>query len=289
VRSRNRPRYGGTGILLRSRGTRGAMLRKMTAFSAIFALSLGGCVQTSDLYAVRQWAGPETHQPDDRPRLNLKELEAKASFAQFVRDECINSVLDTKHNSFSQNPWAAQNAAAAVCVQRIAAYATDQCILISRRQNVVAADVNLALGAVTLGTGGAALYDAIKGPTAKDSEGLLASAATASNTSRAFLPTAVSVKVGDMLTNALLYAEATGLTDDDLNQAKSYKPLDDHGPRSKAERATMIQRQNDQQDENKADAPGDGAMVKFARIHDAVFAACGANAYGVVPAAKPFK
>ncbi|UAK25755.1 hypothetical protein [Sphingomonas nostoxanthinifaciens] len=262
------------------------MLKRV--YIAIFAAgyTLSGCVQTSDLYAVRQWEKPATLQPDDRPRINSGELEAKASFAKFVMDECANADVDISKSSLASNGWASNNTTAVVCVERIAAYAADQCIMITRRQNVVAGDANLALGAVTLGTGGAALYYALKGPSEKDSEALLASAATASNTGRGFLPTTASLKVSDLLSGALIYAEYSGVSKADIEAIKAFKLKDDHGKRSPAlQRAAAAEIAKETDFERSADY----SMVKLARVHDAVFAACGANAYGVVPAAKPNK
>jgi hypothetical protein len=262
-------------------------------------LALTGCVQTSDLYAVRQWEGPKPGEPDDRPRINFDQLEAKVSFVEFVKHECTKKNLGEKaQQAFPVNSWSNDelNWQAAVCVQRIAAYATDQCIIITRRQNVVAADANLALGAVTLTAGLAAVSYAIKGSSDdRITAASLAGAASASNTSRGFIPTNSIVKVADFLAVAPSYAAAIGITNGDLEKALNYEPLEAHNILGK----WSVENQKRQKEAKtthtrsniipRPEITGDVEMIKFARVHDAVFANCSANAYGVVPAAKPFR
>jgi hypothetical protein len=149
------------------------------------------------------------------------------------------------------------------------------------------------LGAVTLGSGLSAVAYALKG-TADDrlAATSLAGAASASNTGRAFLPVNTSVKAADLLGSALQYAEFEGLDNDELDSALLYDPTDQHARNQKPAAMNISGRSPDilspeQLARQQKDASA--SMVLFARLHDAVFAACSANAYGVIPARKPYR
>jgi hypothetical protein len=260
--------------------------RRLGSALVLFLPVISGCVQTSDLYAVRQWEDPRPADPDDRPRINYDQLEAKRSFVERFDTLCP---LPVGGPGLRKDTWDARNPEAAACVQQIAAYAVDQCITITRRQNVVSADANLALGAVTLASGLAAVTYAIKGSSDdRVTAASLVGATSASNQSRSFIPsTNTIVQVSTMLKTATDYAAALGLTAEDIKIAHLYKLVDADRIITQW-RATRSQLpKKDRKNLKVPDIPGDDKIILWARVHDAVLANCGANAYGLVPAHKP--
>jgi hypothetical protein len=272
----------------------------LVAVLGTVAVFLGGCVQTRDLYTVRQLSRPAAYASDDRPRVNFFDRDVKRSFRDFVDSECSAVKLDRATREMAtpkdKTTWSSVNRRSTICVARVAGYATEQCEYITLHQNEVAAGANLALGAIAIGGALAATSYALEGvKTGKDAVAVAGGTVAATNAGRSFLPANATVNVSGMLTTAPSYAEAIGLTDNDdfyagVSEVKDTL-ADKVDPWQLADDGAMDDARTGQTQEERnvwpARATTERGLMLLARIHDAAFSQCAANAYGLQPSSRP--
>lgn len=231
-------------------------------------LALTGCVQTRDLYAVRYLDRPRWAS-DDRPRIDIsyseihKSEEPKTSFEAMVDSQCRDDALPAPPalSKKSDAKWADLNPRSARCAMRVAAFAVDQCEFITLHQNETSATANLVTGVAMIAGALATDAFALSGATNnKTSAAALATAVTANSSGvKGFFPANASTPVAAILAAGPAYAEAVGLADNaDFNAST-----------------------------DGVKRPTANGRMKLARVHDAAFSNCQANAYGLRRPGKP--
>lgn len=230
------------------------MLRKFWA-AILLSVSLlqTGCIETNELYAVRQPAHRPEPDTDDHPRVDLAYETVKPSFKAAVIAYCEDPKdgLHATVNDETKMAWKDRQPRANDCVIRIAAYAADQCTILTLHQNEWSQTANLLTGIAVIGSALVTDGYAISGHASdKTSTAALATAvATNSSGVKGYFPANANPPIDKMIPLAATYAEAVALKDNDFPSPS--------GP------------------------PSDATVMKLARLHDAVFSACTANAYGL--------
>jgi hypothetical protein len=236
----------------------------------LMAAQLCGCIETEKLNALRPDGGAKFAERDDRPRVNHLKDEAKESFIAFVANECRRSTLE---NLVAENPKLApgQTASggsggagppaptiASLCVNRISAYAVDQCAWITRSQNKAALTTSLLMSFATIGAATASNIAILAHPSTASKSGasLLAASILGTSDKIKVLSTA-TVPWEDMLKIGPAYADAISLQNSDI--PADFTP-----------------------DAASLDAwASDPGIKRLARVHDAVLGICTGNAIGI--------
>lgn len=241
-------------------------------FLLLGCFGLSGCVETYKLNAVQPGAEPKVEE-NDRPRIDLDTETAKLSFVVFLSEQCKGLKADAPGPA--AKTWTEKNPAANVCVNRISAYAADQCAWITRRQNQVVVTTSLLTEVTALGASAVTAGAIMAHPSnaSKTPAGILAASVLA-NSDKVKGVTTTTVPLKDMLAVGANYAEMVGLASDDLDVIPS--PLPTGSMTGGREQVMVGGNSNLWMDLRK-----DPRMIRLARVHDAVLSLCTGNAIGL--------